>query len=170
MEILASFGINGKLLLAQIFNFFILLLILYWLAYKPIVKILDGRAKKIKESLETAEKIKQEDIALEVRKQEIVAEAKKEALKIIQEAKMDGEKARDEALKRASEEAQKIIDKAKISIEAEREALLQDVKKEISDLVVAVSSRVLSKEIDKETENKLIKSVTKDARGLNEDC
>ena len=51
-------GINVPAILAQIINFSILLGLLYLVAYKPIMRMLDERSLKIKESMERTELIK----------------------------------------------------------------------------------------------------------------
>jgi len=56
---LKSLGINLPSLLAQIINFTILLVVLYLLAYKPLLKILDERRRRIQEGLESAEQAKE---------------------------------------------------------------------------------------------------------------
>ena len=49
-------GISIPTLIAQVVNFVVLLVILYFFAYKPIMKMLDDRPRKIKESLDEARK------------------------------------------------------------------------------------------------------------------
>ena len=68
-------GINLGFLLFQIFNFTIIALVLYALAYKPIVKMLEERKKKIAQGYEDAQ------VAAEAR-----ANAEKEAEKVLAEA------------------------------------------------------------------------------------
>jgi len=51
MEILKEFGIQPTLLLAQIVNFLIILFVLKKFFYKPIIKVLDARKKRIEVSL-----------------------------------------------------------------------------------------------------------------------
>jgi len=51
-------GINLPTLLAQIINFAILLGLLYLVAYKPIMRMLDERSRRVKESIEQTELIK----------------------------------------------------------------------------------------------------------------
>ncbi|MCX6807020.1 MAG: F0F1 ATP synthase subunit B [Candidatus Berkelbacteria bacterium] len=162
MELLSSFGINGKLLLAQVVNFFILLLVLYFFVYKPIISILDKRNKTIKESQDEAERIKQESAELEIKKKEILAKAREEAMKIIQEARKEGENAKGDAVKKAQEGAQKIVSDAKVTIKAEQEAAFMELKKEVADMVIAVSSKVIAKNIDSDSESKLIDNVVKE--------
>ena len=65
MEGLSALGINGAQLLAQGINFIILFILLGVFAYKPIMKMMDERSNRIKESMEQAEKIKQQAAASE---------------------------------------------------------------------------------------------------------
>jgi len=57
---LADLGINLPVLVAQIVNVAILLGLLYLVAYKPIMRMLDERSCRIKESMEQAEAIKKQ--------------------------------------------------------------------------------------------------------------
>ncbi len=52
-----ALGFNIQSLIAQVVNFIILLLVLGVVAYKPVMKMLDERSRKIKESLEQAETV-----------------------------------------------------------------------------------------------------------------
>ena len=53
-------GISLPTLLAQIVAFVILLVILYFFAYKPVLNMLDERARKIKESMDEVQKVKEQ--------------------------------------------------------------------------------------------------------------
>ena len=54
-ELIFQLGINWKLFLSQAVNFFILLLVLTFFVYKPLIKVIKERNKKIKEGLDKAE-------------------------------------------------------------------------------------------------------------------
>ena len=56
---LSDLGINLPALIAQLVNFTILLGLLYLFAYKPIMRMLDERSRKIKEGMEQAEAVKE---------------------------------------------------------------------------------------------------------------
>ena len=62
---LAKLGFNGPVFIAQLVNFWLLLVLLMLFAYKPIMKMLDTRANKIKESLEAGDRAKQEAVSAE---------------------------------------------------------------------------------------------------------
>jgi len=164
MELLESFGINFKLLLSQVVNFFILLLILYKLVYKPLINLLDQRQKTIKESLEKADQIKQKEADLETREKEIVVKAKEEAYKIIQTAKEEGDKIRAEAHNKAKEESKILIDKTQETLKKEKEMMLDELKGDVADLAVLVSKQVIQREINSEIDQDLIKKAIKEAR------
>ena len=53
-----AIGLNLPLLIAFLVNFLILFGLLGFLLYKPLLKMLDERAVKVRESLQAAEKMK----------------------------------------------------------------------------------------------------------------
>ena len=55
---MSGLGINAPTLIAQIVAFIILLLVMYFFAYKPVLKMLDERSRKIKDSMEEVQKVK----------------------------------------------------------------------------------------------------------------
>ena len=57
---MSGLGVNGWTLLLQVVNFLILLLVLYFFAYKPVMKMLDERSRKIKESMDEVQKVKEQ--------------------------------------------------------------------------------------------------------------
>src|SRR5450830_58651 len=56
-ELLFQLGIDWKLFLSQAVNFFILLVVLTFFVYKPLIKVIKERNKKIAEGLEKAEEV-----------------------------------------------------------------------------------------------------------------
>ena len=53
-ELLTTFGINWKLLLAQGFNFAVVLLVLWKFLYQPVLKMLDERRAAIEKGVKDA--------------------------------------------------------------------------------------------------------------------
>ena len=58
---IGALGINFPGLVAQFINFGILLVVLRLVAYKPVMRMLDERAARVRESIETAERIKERE-------------------------------------------------------------------------------------------------------------
>ena len=89
-----SLGIDLKLIIIQIINFGLLLFLLTKFLYKPILRLLDERKKKIEESLANAQKIAEEKVKLEEEKTKEITEAREVGKRIIEEMRLFGEKER----------------------------------------------------------------------------
>jgi len=145
MDALKNLGIEPKLLLAQIVNFFILLFLLWKFLYKPILKVFDERSKKIKESLDQAEKVKQEAKKTEKIRQEILQNAKKEAENTLNKAEKIAEKNKKEIINQASLEAKKLLEKTQQEIDKQKKNILESVRKDISSLTLISLEKILGK-------------------------
>ena len=151
-----ALGINLSGLITQLLSFIILFLILRKLLFGPISSILQSRATKIQESLEAAEKVKNEaDESAEKLEKEINI-AIQEGQKLISDAREAAEKYRDQEMKKAQEESQEIVNKANKAIEKERDLAIQSVRKEFSSLVISAASKVVEKSIDEKDHKNII--------------
>ena len=86
-------GIEPSLLLAQIVNFVIIMVVLTKILYTPILGMLEKRKKEIEESLAIRERLRVEEEKMQVRKEKLLSEARKEARAILDEAKKQGKEA-----------------------------------------------------------------------------
>jgi F-type H+-transporting ATPase subunit b len=94
-------GINIPLIIAQVINFFILLGLLYLVAYKPVLRMFNERANRIKESMEQTEQIKHSAEHAEEEVKKRLAEAGREGQELISKAARTGEEIRKKALEDA---------------------------------------------------------------------
>ena len=78
-EIARTFGVDWPHLIAQIISFGIVCALLYWLAYRPVLRMLDERRQQIAQGLANAEKINAELAGIEAQRQEVLTEAQAEA-------------------------------------------------------------------------------------------
>jgi F-type H+-transporting ATPase subunit b len=88
---LESLGINLPTLIAQLVNVIILFGLLYLVAYKPIMRMLDERSRRVKESMEQTEQIKQQAEHAEEEAAKKIADASKEGEEVIARAMKTGE-------------------------------------------------------------------------------
>jgi F-type H+-transporting ATPase subunit b len=127
--------------------FFILFGFLAWKVWPAVKKMLDERAAKIKEGLESAEKSKVEaDKMLEQYRKQL-DEARGEAQKIIEEAKRTAESLRADLVKKAEAEAQDIVNRARADIAGEGDRVRQALRTELADLSLDLASRVIEREL-----------------------
>ena len=146
MEALQKLGIDFKVLIAQIINFGILFLILRHYLYRPILKALDNRKKRIKESLEKAAEIEKKYTEATEEYNSRVLKANQEADHIIEKARTEAEKVRKGVLDKAQKEADAVKANATKDIESERNALYADVKKSAGKLAIFIITKVLKQD------------------------
>ncbi|MCX6004370.1 MAG: F0F1 ATP synthase subunit B [Chloroflexi bacterium] len=159
-----SIGINPQLLVAFLINFLILFGLLTAVLYKPILKMLDERQAKIKESLEQAEKIKEQTSRSEEQIKAAIETARKEGQVIIAHASQIADKIKEEAKEGARKEADVIINKAKDEIKLERDKSIADLRSEFANLTVLAAEKVIKESLDSQKHRKLIDDVLEQSK------
>lgn len=156
MEGLAKLGINLPVLLAQIVNFTILFVLLYLVAYKPILRMLDERSKKVEESMKQTESIKEQVAHAEEESKKRIDAASKEGQEILARAVRTGEEVRQQAQQDARKEAEGLITRARTEIQRERDGAIDELRREFADLAILAAGKVIEKSLDKEAHRQLI--------------
>jgi F-type H+-transporting ATPase subunit b len=164
MELLEALGINLKILLAQFFNFAILLFILWRFAYKPIFNLLKQRREKVSQSVQDAKSAELKLSEAKEKERVVIVEAKKEAQNIIDEAKARAETKKTAILDKAKEEVGQVIDAEKKKIQQEKADSLKSIKADISELVILAVERVMKEKMDPTVDKKIIKEAIKDLK------
>lgn len=160
-SIIDTFHLDWKLFLAQVINFAIVFAILYYFAIKPILKIMQGRTKRIEESLEHA-KLAEEKLALVKKEQkEIITSAKQEASNIINEARRLGEQKKNEMVVSVKEEIGQVINQEKAKMQTEKAKIIKEIKGDIANLVTASIEKILEKKMNSEEDKELINKLVK---------
>jgi F-type H+-transporting ATPase subunit b len=154
-------GINPPLLLAFLINFILLFVLLSVVLYKPVMKALDARQAKIKESMEQAEAIKQQSARSEQEIKSQLDSAQKEAQKIINQAAQIGEQLKVETKEEARQEAENMINKAKVEIQRQREKDIENLRAQFADIAILAAEKVIKETLDKEKHRHLIEDVLK---------
>jgi F-type H+-transporting ATPase subunit b len=157
-------GINLPLLIAFVVNFLLLFGLLGVFLYKPVLKVLDERAGKIKDSMEQAEKIK---VQLEKTESEIKQQmelARKEGQKIIAQAEQIGERLKTEAKDEARREAESYITKAHAEIQHQRDKDIEELRAQFATIAISAAEKVINQSLDKEKHRKLLGEVLEEAK------
>jgi F-type H+-transporting ATPase subunit b len=145
-----ALGIDGRLLLAQVLNFGVLLFVLNKILYKPLIKMLDDRKSKIEEALANNQKIEEKLSEITEKEKTILKKAQKkaeeESEKLMELAQEEKKKIIEEARAQADKESQKGIEKIKVA-EAEAQKRL---KAQFADAVVKEVTQKLYKQNSKE--------------------
>jgi F-type H+-transporting ATPase subunit b len=153
---IGALGINFPGLLAQIINFGILLLILRLVAYKPIMRMLDERAARVRESMETAEGIKQREAETARQAEERLEEARREGQALIAQAQQISARIQEEARQEAQKEAEALLARARSEIQIERDSAIARLRSEFADLTISAAERVIGQSLDRRAHHRLI--------------
>ncbi|MBA7631852.1 ATP synthase subunit b [subsurface metagenome] len=159
-------GINLSTLLAQIVNFVILLGLLYLVAYKPIIRMFDERSRKIKESMEQTEFIKEQAAHAEEEVKKQLEAAGKQGQELIARAAKTGEEVRRSAQQQAEQEAESLLARARVEIQRERDEAIDELRKEFADLTIIAAEKVIDRSLDKEAHRQLIDKVLEESTTL----
>ena len=161
-------GLDLATFIGQLVSFLILLGLLIYVCYKPIRKMLDERANRIKESMEQAEATKQEYERAKVAVQEQISEARQEGQAVIGQATQIGDRLKEEAKEEARKEAQAIVDRTRVELERERDKAIDDLRREFVDTAILAAEKVINEALDKEKHRKLIEEALEESTTFRE--
>jgi len=165
-EIINSLGINASTLIAQVVNVVILFGLLYLVAYRPIMRMMDERSGKIKESMENTEYIKQQAERAEEEASKRIEEAAKEGQEAIARAVRTGEEVRQGAQQKAKSEAEALIARARTEIQRERDEAIDQLRGEFADITIQAAGKVIDRTLDKKAHRDIIDKVLKESATL----
>ena len=154
-ETATKFGLDLPHFTAQCVSFGIVAFLLHRFAYKPILNVLEERRQRIAESLENAEKIKQELAGAQAKSQEILNQAGNQANKLIEEARAAAANVREQETQKAIAAAEQIIAKAREATAQDHAQMLAELKREVGRLVVQTTATVTGKILTPEDQKRL---------------
>ena len=133
-----------------IINITILFFILKSVLFKPVTKIMEDRAKRVQDTIEQAQKDKDEAMSLLDKYQNKLKNAEAEAREILKTASENAARQAQLIISEGRQEAQDTVNSALKQIEMERQAALAKFKLEAATLVIAVSAKLASKDFSGE--------------------
>ncbi|UCH11271.1 MAG: F0F1 ATP synthase subunit B [Fidelibacterota bacterium] len=137
-------------------TFFIVLAILAWKAWRPMIRALEKREARIHNALEAADKARQESEELTAKVQEDIRQSRQEAQQILANARSAAEKVRIDLEDAAKNKADELITKAHEQIDAEREQALREIRATVVDLSLSLAGKVLERNVTTEDNKKLV--------------
>jgi F-type H+-transporting ATPase subunit b len=150
-----TFGVDWPHLIAQMISFTILCVLLYALAYKPVLKVLAERRRQIAQGLANTEKINAALAAIEEERRQIIVGAQAEATRVIVEARGVAARVREQETQRAVAAAEQIVLKAHDEAANEHARMLADLRRQVGQLVVRTTAAVTGKILDSDDQRRL---------------
>ncbi len=159
-------GINPVALLWQLVAFSLLVFGLYKLLYKPVLRMLDERAERIRKGMEDAAKAREMAERAQEEFEKRIAEARKEGQEIVAQATQMSEKLRQEILEQARAEAERMIAKERERLTQEREQAMSELRAQVADLSILVAQKIVGVSLDEAAQRKLIADFLREAGDL----
>lgn len=143
---LSLFQFSGNIVFWTITSFIVLLLFLKKFAWKPLIQLLDQKQKEMEDSISA---IKNQEIKAQKLLEKAKTEydtVKREALKIIENSKKEGEELKKDLETQARETYQRIVKEGERSIQEEKNKAIQNIK----SVVVQISGKMVEILTDKQ--------------------
>lgn len=154
-DVLGALGINGMLFLGQLINFLVVLVVLWIFAYKPLMKLMDERSKKIEQGVKRADEMDARVKELESERESVLKEARREAKATVVRAQAQAKEKHDALLSGAKEDVARMVETSREQMRNEKDQLVQEARGELAAVVVEAAARVVSGALDVKKAEKL---------------
>src|SRR3712207_5204839 len=147
---------NVGVMIWTLIAFGVTVLLLRKLAYPRISEALDKRRIAIEESIDHAERTRQEADALLREYRERLREAREQADDIVVRARKAWERVQEDAVADAKRSREELMQQARRDIEQETRRALDQIRREVADLTVIATEKVARKTLDDDDHRRLI--------------
>jgi len=163
-EAFSALGISVPLLVAQLVNFSILLVILRFTLYRPVLRMLDERKQRIAEGLNAAEIARREAASAQANIQAQLEAARKEGQEIVANAQAIATRIETEAKEQAAREREAALEKARNEIQLERDRAIAELRCEFAAITVAAAEKVINQSLDPQAHQRVIEETLAESR------
>ena len=146
-KLAGNFGVDLPMLMAQIVSFLLVFVLLRYLAWGPILKILDERRTKIADGLQYAEEMKAKLADAERKQAETLKEAALEARQITADAQKTAKEMIEKTQAEAQRKAEEMVAQTRESLTHERKQMMTEVKEHATHLVALTTAKVLGRQL-----------------------
>jgi F-type H+-transporting ATPase subunit b len=138
--------------------FVVLLFVLARFAFKPLTKAVEAREKALEAAILAAKQDREQAAQLLAEQQKAVDAARADAQRVVAEARTTGDKLRNEMLEQTKQQQHELLERARAEIDNERKRAIADLRREAVDLALAGASKVIERNLDDQTNRKLVES------------
>ncbi len=142
-QIAHTFGIDWRLLLIQAANFGLLLVALWYLLYRPVVRIIEERRQKIAQGVADANAATQRLSEVERSKSDILTKATRDAEDLVVSSKKRSELKEKQLLAEAEAKGARVLSDAGKRAEEERGRVMKEAQTEIARLAILAAEKVI---------------------------
>jgi len=142
-QLFAAFGIDWRLLAIQAVNFALLLSALTYFLYRPILRIIDERQKKVADGVRTAELADKKLEDAKTEGDQMVGKAAREAEGMLATARVRAEERGGQIVKAAEERAQATLTEAEARAQEAKRLAMKESEREIARAAMLTAEKIL---------------------------
>lgn len=146
----------------MIIAIFFLFLLMSYLLFNPARKMLNSRKEKIQNELETAKHAMESAQGLKSQYEAKLQNADKDAEEILSDARRRALANENQIVAQAKEEAARILERARVEAELEKQKMSDDVKKEIVSVASLMAGKLVAASMDTAVQSQLIDETLKE--------
>lgn len=153
---------NFGLVFWTVVNFLILAFLLGKFAWKPVMKILDDREKKIKEDISSAQVARDEAQKIKQEMEAKLEDISSQSIQKLKEAQTIAEGEKQKIIDEAKKQAGSIIEQAKAEIDAQTQKAVETLKSQMADTTLLALKKIITKQEDEKTSRAQVQKVLKE--------
>ena len=158
----ALIKVTPGLMIWTIVCFLIALFVLKRYAFGPIQTAIDARRERIRQSIEEADRAREEARTLLEEHRKLVGQAKSQAEEILAEGRKVADSLRDRVREETEADRQRRLEETKRQIQAETQRALEQIRAEVADLTLIATTKVTGKVLDRDDHKRLIEDAIGD--------
>lgn len=148
--------VDGGLMVWTLFVFGVFFLILKRFAWPVVLGAVQAREKRLEEQIAQAEKDRTAAAGLLAQQQQLLADARGQAVTILNDAKAVAERERQLGLDRARAEADELIGRARRDIESEKDPAVAELRREAVDLALSAAGKLIGQRLEAAQDRKIV--------------
>ncbi|MBN1120507.1 MAG: F0F1 ATP synthase subunit B [Anaerolineae bacterium] len=156
-DALGALGINVGLLVSQIVNLLLMVVLLYAIAYKPILSMLEKRRERVAEGINKSREAENRLAEAEQESQKILDEARNEAKSMTDDALVQADRLRERVKQSAEADAELVRKEAQEAVEAQQKAFQVSMRDQVVALSIAAANHLIDSSLDTRKQKALIK-------------
>ena len=149
---------HGGLMFWTLAIFLVVWFILSKYAFKPITAAVEAREKALEDAIAAAKADREEAQRILEEQRRHIDETRAEAQKLIVEGRVLGEKLRADMIEETRAQQQEMLERARREIEAEKTRAIAELRREAVELAIAGASKVIEKNLDDQSNRKIVES------------
>ncbi len=149
-------NIEWTLFWSTLILFLLFTFVLKKFAWGPLLEIVEGREKTVRDQVEGAQRAQIEAQALLNQRQDLLKEATREREEMLARAQKEAEALRVDLVGKAKGDAEGILERAKQQIEREKNQAIVELRRQVADIAMEAAGKIVKSSLTPEAQKKLV--------------